>query len=478
MIRWLFAALAAVLVPVTAAVAQPSAPIAATAAVTHREDGTWTVEYRLLRPARVWLFPRSGLVRDSRVAWRQASWRVETPGVRLERRGHFDLLVAERGGAVPARVRIAFTPAAVDLESDYDPALRFTDGSIALYTDQFTILPYRDARPVEALPADGNAAGLDAAITRVTYRDAAGDILAAGVRRAEVVRDGGEDDGTYLLFGSLQPIVTDDMAQIVDPELPEWIRATLNREVPAILARYAAVLGPPPGPKPTVMVSWSGPTPRLTSMGGSVLPGLVTLAYEGEGVLTEDPQSRASGLWFIAHESAHFWLGNLVHYEYARDAWITEGGADLLAFRAVAAVDPDYDWRGAIDGAIAECASLAARPVAEAAERGEQRAFYVCGAVFALVAEAVSGRPFIEFVKRLIDENRDDATVGRADWMAAFAGVGGSPELARDIDALLDRGSADPKAAIASLFERAGVPFTRGEDGMPRISGEGREARR
>jgi len=98
--------------------------------------------------------------------------------------------------------------------------------------------------------------------------------------------------------------------------------------------------------------------------------------------------------------------------------------------------------------------------------------------VFALVAEAVSGRPFIEFVKRLIDENRDDATVGRADWMAAFAGVGGSPELARDIDALLDRGSADPKAAIASLFERAGVPFTWGEDGMPRISGEGREARR
>ena len=35
---------------------------------------------------------------------------------------------------------------------------------------------------------------------------------------------------------------------------------------------------------------------------------------------------------------------------------------------------------------------------------------------------------------------------------------------------LLDEGAADPKAAIASLFTRAGLRFARGEDGTPRLT--------
>jgi hypothetical protein len=58
-----------------------------------------------------------------------------------------------------------------------------------------------------------------------------------------------------------------------------------------------------------VMVSWMGPTAGKVSMGGSVLPGLVTMTFEGEGVLEERPEMRNQARWFIAHESAHFWLG-------------------------------------------------------------------------------------------------------------------------------------------------------------------------
>ena len=35
--------------------------------------------------------------------------------------------------------------------------------------------------------------------------------------------------------------------------------------------------------------------------------------------------------WFIGHEGAHFWLGQTVRYAFADEAWITEGGADLMA---------------------------------------------------------------------------------------------------------------------------------------------------
>jgi hypothetical protein len=437
--------------------------------VTH-EGGRWIADYRFRRRAAAWALLRSALARETERPWRPESWRVLTPGVRLERRGAYDVLVAADGGPVPARVRIAFTPAAVDLLADYDPALIFTDGSVARYTEHLAVCPAASAAAVEHVPADQNQAEIDATRTRVTFRDAAGPVLHAGRRRPSVTRDGGVDDGSYVLFGPLRPVVTDTMAEIIDPALPAWIRTTLERDVPAILARYAATLGPAPGPKPTIMVSWAGPTPHRLSMGGSVLPGLVTLAYEGEGVLTENPRSRGQGLWFIAHESAHFWLGNAVHYEFSRDAWITEGGADLLAFRTVAAVDPAYDWRAALDRSIADCVALSTnKGVAGAEDRNEQQAYYACGAVFALVAEAASHRPFIQFVKDLLDANRADRTVSRADWLAALDRVSHDPSLGRDIGALLDRGSADPKAAIASLFTRAGVAFTPGEDGMPRI---------
>ena len=76
-------------------------------------------------------------------------------------------------------------------------------------------------------------------------------------------------------------------------------------------------------------------------MTGSVLPNLLAMTFEGEGVLRENAGLRDHALWFIAHEAAHFWLGEAVAYQYSRDSWITEGGADLLAFRIVAEVDPD-----------------------------------------------------------------------------------------------------------------------------------------
>ena len=109
------------------------------------------------------------------------------------------------------------------------------------------------------------------------------------------------------------------------------------------------------------------------------------------------------------------------------------------------------------------------KSVATANERGEHRAYYACGAVFALVAEASSRRPFTAFVRTLIDENRADRTVTPAEWLALLTRVSRDPSLAPDITRLVNEGAADPKAVIASLFTRAGVRFTPGPDGTPRL---------
>ena len=463
--------LLAALLFILAGPAPAERPAGYAADVTVTRDGPrWTADYRLTGRSSVWMFTRSELIASSQRPWRAQSWRVETPGVRMERHGHHDVLVAANGGPVPARVRIVFTPAPVDVVMGYDPALVFTDGSVALYTEQFVAFPMASAVAVARLPIDLNGINFREVETRMSFRDSAGPVLIDGRRLASAsVRDD-QGDGTYVLFGPARPIVTEAMAAIFDPQLPAWIRAGLSRSVPDIFARYAAVLGPPPGVKPTVMVSWAGPTHGMTSMGGSTLPSLITMAYEGDRLLEENDRTRGFGLWFIAHEAAHFWLGNAVTYQFARDAWITEGGADLLAFRTVAAVDPRYDWRGAIDESVADCVRLATgHGVASAETRGEQRAYYACGAVFALVAEASSRRPFTHFVRALLDANRADHVVSRAEWLAALDRVSGNRSLSRDIAVLLDRGSPDPKAAIASLFTRAGVAFTQAPDGRLRM---------
>jgi hypothetical protein len=261
---------------------------------------------------------------------------------------------------------------------------------VALYLAQFETFPMQSERLVKGLPNDlNNQLVPDAKVTYV-LQDRAGPVWMGGQRRdtAETT-----DRDTYVFFGSLRPIETPSMVGFIDPQLPEWIRGTLAQAVPDMLARYTQELGPPPGMKPTVMLSWLGATPELTSRAGSVLPGLITLTYEGAGVLSEDEGARIDGLRFIAHEAAHFWLGQTVAYEYARDAWITEGGADLLAMRLMALEHPAYDWHDDMNHSISECAALTKRRGIESArERNENRAYYSCGAVFGLIAENASGR--------------------------------------------------------------------------------------
>jgi hypothetical protein len=431
-----------------------------------RRGDEWSAEFHFDRPVTAWVFPRSDRTAEGGEPWRENSWTVETRGVLLQRRGSYDVLEADRG-EVPLRVRVRFKPVAERLQADYPPALRFTDGSIALYVAQFDMFPMDSLSKVRALPDDLNNQSVPAAELRYVFVDSAGPVLLEG-KRAAVGNTADKD--TYVLFGTTRPIETPYMVGVLDPELPGWIKDSISTEVPALLSRYTQELGKLPDVKPTIMVSWAGATPLLVSRAGSALHGLIVMTYEGTGMLVETAEQRAQGLWFIAHEAAHFWLGQTVSYQYARDAWITEGGADLLAIRSVAEADPTYDPRVELNRAIEDCISLTRRRgVERARERNEHRAYYACGAVFGLVAEAGSGRSFYKFARGLIDANRGDGIVTRAEWLAALDAATRKPDLSRDVARLLDRGVPDPGEFIAELLARAGVDVALDAAGLPKL---------
>jgi hypothetical protein len=146
-----------------------------------------------------------------------------------------------------------------------------------------------------------------------------------------------------------------------------------------------------------------------------------------------------------------------------------EGGADLLAVRTVATLDPAFDRMKVLNQALTDCAALAAKPVATAVERGDFRANYACGAVFALVAEKASNGDFYGFVRALIAANRADRTVNSAEWLAALAARNGNQDASTRIRRLLETGS--PKAAddLATLLKGAGIAFHRDAKGVPQL---------
>ena len=446
---------------------EPAGPTPVRAEVVRSGD-SWTVTYRLPRRAPVWGFMRSANVEFTQESWRTRSWTVLTPGVRLERVGRYEALMATRGN-VPQVVRIRFRPFTGSLAFDYVPALAFTDGTTALFDDHFALFSIASREVAAALPPNLNGQPIEDVGTEVSFRDRRGPVLHAGQRHARLTL---RNSSSYVLFGARAPVETEAMAAIIEPQLPAWLAASLREMIPAILSRYAEQLGPAPGGKPTLLASWAGPTPAgAASMNGGVVAGTILMRFNGGGVVAENRQVRDMARWFIAHESAHFWLGQAVRYEGPADAWITEGGADLLAIRTVQAIDPEYDWRREMNRAIRECVALSKdRGVASALERNEQRAYYACGSVFAFLLEARAGRPFAAFVRQVVDANREDGVLTKAEWLAAARNWSGDSDLVQWIQTMVEQGSPDPAAAIAAMLERLHIPHDRAPNGAPRLT--------
>jgi len=424
-----------------------------------RQGDHLTVDYDFGRDAPVWAFMDSALIAEVREPWRPRQWIVETPGVVMERRGHYDILRSTNGGPVPRQVRFQVRPQAVDLEAAY-PTLLFSNGAVALPTRQLDVFALRSPQAAEAVPDDLNRVTLDGGPARVTWRDATGRVLFNGRRYQELTTT---DERSYVLLGEAAVTPGEGLATVIDPNLPPWIGEEIRDFAPRVGQYYRARLGPPGsgGETPTVMVAWNGPTERMTSMGGSVLPGLIVMSFEGRGVTTPQAEMLERSRWFIGHEGAHFWLGQTVRYQFADEAWITEGGADLMAVRALKRLDPAYDDRAELQSEVDDCVNLARKPVAQAGTRGEHRAFYACGAVFAMAAEGAqkqrNGGDWFDFLKPLLRQS--DGVLSREEWLTALTRVSRDPSLRGDVERLLDQGAGDPSAVIARLFQRTGVAF-------------------
>lgn len=410
-----------------------------------RQGPVLHIQYQFDREAVVWVFTDSARKTDGRQPWRPEQWRVLTPGVVLDRLGQYDVLRTQDGSPVPRSVEIESHPRSVDLEGEYR-TLVFSTGAVALPNRQVNLFPMQSLADVEALPNDLNGVSLPTPPIEAVWRDEAGSVLYRGEAFARLIT---RLEQSYVLMGDVPVTRGEGLTAIIDPALPEWLASSLTTAAPATGQWYRERLGPAKAgaDRPVLMAAWSGPTASMTSMSGSVLPGLIVMVFEGQGIAARNEEVGGRALRFVAHEAAHFWLGQTVAYDFARDAWITEGGAELLAVRALRGQSPEFDDRAELQKELDDCVRLARQPIYTAGERGEHRAYYACGAVFGLAAEAAqkrkSGGDFVAFVRELLGRNQD-GSVNAAEWLDQFRQTGGSEAQVQAMTRLLEQGSNDP----------------------------------
>lgn len=408
-----------------------------------REGDEWKARFRLTADAPVWAFERSAVLRVGETSWRPESWEVLTPGVSLVRIGDFDAFAAVKGD-VPREVTIRFQPLAKDLIADYDPAIILSDGTLAIYGGHYNLFPAESREAVEALrePREYPA--------HISLTAGGAPLLFEGrrVTRADDIGD------NYVYIGDVALSPDDPVATILDPGLPGWISARLRDFTPSVFRGFEAEMGPHKSNRPMVIASWAGADFAGSSTGGSVTPGLITMRLEGKQLMKETPDALNRMRWFIAHEAAHFWLGQTIGYATPDEAWITEGGADFLAMQVALRADPAYDGKAFMADARGDCvAALAKGSLADARRRNDQRAYYACGSLFAQAVDKAGqprGKGFPDFVRGLIESDADGKVTG-AEWLKAARAFGVPADRITRIETLI-AGNLDAAPAIDALL--------------------------
>jgi hypothetical protein len=434
-----------------------------------REGENWIVTYVLNADAAGWAFPVSAVTFLENQPWRPRQWQLLTPNLELRREGNYDVLRSTNGRPVPRRLRVAITPASGSLRREYDPFVLLGNGTVALYSKQFDVAPVPPNVRVEAWSPEMSATAMGGAPARITFHDAAGPVFVNGRRQSNPVLSGAE---TYVIFGAAGITERESVATLTHPGLPAWLNTELLNLTPAIAAIYAERLGPKiEQGRPLLLLAWRGSTPGKVIADGGVRPGQILMNFEGEGLLEPNAAAQERAQWFIAHELSHFWLGSSgVGYSKPGDAWITEGGADMMAILALKKIKPSFDADSEVQRAVDDCVRFSVRPVSTASERNESRAPYACGLVFALAAQGavrrIGGADYFEFLRPLLTAHRRDRELSGSDWLDHLTEMTGNPASARAINRLVNEGADDPAAIISTLFTLTNVTHTRSASGL------------
>lgn len=433
-----------------------------TATVSERADGRFDVDYVFAAPQTAMIFSRS--TGDYRVG----AWEVAGEGARLERLNGFDTLVFD---APVSQVSLVAEPRFVNPEGDYSPFVDFSDGGLALFTGQFDLMPVADADAAAALEGRLDRWRGDQPVLGVRVRSGRRMVFDGAVRDG-AIEDVSLGGGSFVYLGDGEIVEGRSYIGVIDRGLPDWGRASIDRDMEAIFGLYETRWQRPLEERAVLYFAFGGyDDPGFSSKGG-VSGSVIMLDTSGEAMRTESPRLRNYLNWFFAHEVAHqFQNASGARNGDTADSWIHEGGANTMANALIAGMtdDPHAYLDAAYARAWADCLpALQDGPLRGAGARGRFGAYYDCGSLVSLIAAAGAPNGDIYAIWQAMQSAAldMDEPVSADLFFAAMSGLGADADLVRQLRRIVIEGVVDPAGELRTAMDLASLMPEFDEDGQ------------
>lgn len=425
-------------------------------------EDAWRVGYVLDRPVAGVEFVRA------RNAFRHERWSVAARGAEAEWQrdeGRERLCFSRPSGAFSVGFRSWFEP----LPKDYELNVAFSEGSRLLYTGHLLVRPLDSCGEEEAPAAPSDAVHRFQLATSPGRAIRVLDLEGSGELAWQPDPADGSAADTYVYFGNLPAVEGEVATAILDPGLPEWMKAEMADVVPRLVARFTDATGKPLPFRPLLFVAWGGAGGSGISFSGGTLPGLLLAAAEGPGWLEEGPEARRGWFHRIAHEVFHLWDGETYRPDEESE-WLSEAAADHFAADAAIAfgVRSEADGRRWLVEQANDClVRLGGRSLVAAAGGSDFRAWYSCGAVAMAAADGALRRAtppsgLADLFRRLFEHAAATGSYGTAAFLGGLQELRAEPAAVADLRKLIRTGGvAESDAFLQALLAHAGVAAER-----------------
>lgn len=400
-------------------------------------------DYRLSRPVQKLDFSRTAR------GLREKMWTLDTPGIAFR-----DDSIVSTNNHPFSHFKFHVSPYTRLVNLNYAPAVVFADRSLALFTGYF------------------NIAG-DSPNTSFRFTNHDSPVLVYGQPVAGIsAKIRFHNDGSFVYFGKLKPVKTQNSILILDPSLPQWIAKALTADIPDIIAFYSRQLHSNLPRRTFILFTWMDRQQQGgTSYKGDSLDDNISFTVSGAEWATADAENRESLARLIAHELAHQWNAHLfLPQDWTANGgnWLPEGQAEFSANQTAY----HFGWLGKQDllrnytTDINNCLLAPDdKPVSQ--QNWNNNAIYGCGVTFNLLAEAalqkhVPKYSFFDLWHAIYtDAGRNHHQYSAATYLNNLRRMSGDAGLADAIDTVSTKSAIHKNQLLLSALQRLGVGFTR-----------------
>ncbi|MDC8832588.1 hypothetical protein [Alteromonas gilva] len=345
------------------------------------------------------------------------------------------------------------------IQKDYTHNIRYTDGSVLLYTNHLAL----GANIIE----DKSVSPIGASFKGIKFHfySPNQNIVFLGQSFKDRANWSLEGEGTYIYFGNIQPIENANMIAIVDPALPSWAWDQTQQYFPKLFDYYKAKTGQALNFKPVVFFNYDQVDGDYSNYSGGTLNGLVQLTINGQRWSSENKGKFNKLFHFLAHEAAHFWNGQMFTVEDQKHSWMHEGGADTFANFAMMEFGlMSYEQMvQKFEDAANNCfLNKGDESLEQSAKLWRYRNYYDCGSVMGLASHVAvkakdSSKTVFDVWKNVFDANIKDRTYSQQEYFVALNNLTKSKELSEAFEKFSSNSNLDNQTEVASWFERSEI---------------------